>query len=230
MNADCRKGCGQVSLGGIASYGRRMADSASIETLFATPLYRAELARARALNAELEKTCLLIAREDRAGRRWAKEHGYRGYTSYASLDDLLTRAPVFEELAKRIDTHVRDFARRLQFDLGGRRLARDSLWINVMDQGGAHAGHIHPHSAISGTYYVALPKGAASIRFEDPRLGLMMSAPPRRAKAARANRTFVTVAPRPGTMLLWESFLRHDVPYNEARGKRISVSFNYALR
>jgi hypothetical protein len=52
-----------------------MADSKPIvELLFASPLYRAELARPRALNADLEKTCLLIAREDRAGLRWAKEH------------------------------------------------------------------------------------------------------------------------------------------------------------
>jgi uncharacterized protein (TIGR02466 family) len=208
-----------------------MADSrAAIEILFATRLYRAELARARALNAELEKTCLVIAREDRAGRRWAKEHGYRGYTSYASLDDLVTRASVFADLVKQLDSHVRGFARMLEFDLDGRRLVLDSLWINVMDKGGVHAGHIHPHSAISGTYYVALPKGAAAIRFEDPRLAMMMSAPQRREKAARENRTFVTVAPRPGTVLLWESFLRHDVPPNDAKGKRISVSFNYAMR
>ena len=209
----------------------RMADSrAATQMLFATRLYRAELPHAGALNAELEKTCLVIAREDSAGRRWAKEHGYRGYTSYASLDDLVTRAPVFAELAKQLDTHVRDFARTLEFDLDGRRLALDSLWINVMDRGGAHAGHIHPHSAISGTYYVALPRGASAIRFEDPRLAMMMSAPPRREKAARANRTFVTIAPKPGTVLLWESFLRHDVPSNDAKGKRISVSFNYAMR
>jgi uncharacterized protein (TIGR02466 family) len=210
-----------------------MADSrVAIEMLFATSLYRAELARARALIAELEKTCLVIARDDRAGRRWAKEHGYRGYTSYASLDDLVTRAPVFAELVERLDLHVRAFARALEFDLGGRRPALDSLWINVMDRGGAHAGHIHPHSAISGTYYVALPKGAAAIRFEDPRLAMMMAAPPRRANAARTNQSFVTVAPKPGTLLLWESFLRHDVPPNAApnTAKRISVSFNYALR
>src|SRR6202012_1877551 len=112
-----------------------MADS-SIETLFPTRLYRAELGRG--LNAELERTCLSIPREDRAGRGWAKEHGYKGYTSYASLDDLPLRAPVFADLAARIDRHVRDFARALQFDLGRRALKLDSLWINVMDKGGVH--------------------------------------------------------------------------------------------
>ncbi|HXM00009.1 MAG TPA: TIGR02466 family protein [Rhizomicrobium sp.] len=198
----------------------------SIESLFATRLYRAALSRA--LNAELEKTCLVIAREDRAGQRWAKAHGYGGYTSYASLDDLVTRAPVFAELGRQLDLHARGFARTLEFEMNGRRLVRDSLWINVMDQGGAHGAHIHPHSIISGTYYVTIPSGASAIRFEDPRLAMMMAAPAKRARAGRANQTFVTVAPKPGTLLLWESFLRHDVPPNGARGKRISVSFNYA--
>jgi uncharacterized protein (TIGR02466 family) len=203
-----------------------MKDSA-VEKLFVTKLYRAEIPRAARLNAELAKTCLIFAQEDKAGRRWAKEHNYRGYTSYASLDDLPRRAPVFAELAKHLDDHARRFARDLDF---AGKLALDSLWINVMDDGGVHTAHIHPHSVLSGTYYVALPKGASAIRFEDPRLGLMMAAPQKRETAARENRQFVTIAPKPGMLLLWESWLRHEVPLNSARGKRISVSFNYGLR
>ncbi|HTQ12995.1 MAG TPA: TIGR02466 family protein [Rhizomicrobium sp.] len=200
----------------------------AVESLFASRIWRAELPRH--LNRALAATCLAIAREDRAGRRWAKEHGYKGYTSYASLDDLPSRATVFAELVAAIDRHVGDFAQTLEFELAGQRLMLDSLWINVMDKGGQHAAHIHPHSVISGTYYVAVPRGAAAIRFEDPRLPLMMAAPAKKPKATPANRTFVSLTPRPGTLLLWESFLRHDVPPNEAKGARISVSFNYDLR
>ncbi|MGH6870682.1 MAG: TIGR02466 family protein [Rhizomicrobium sp.] len=200
----------------------------AVESLFASRIYRAELPRG--LSRDLGPTCLAIARDDRAGRRWAKQHGYRGYTSYASLDDLPARASVFADLVTALDRHVRAFGRLLAFELDGRRLMLDSLWINVMDRGGMHAGHIHPHSAISGTYYVAVPDGAAAIRFEDPRLPLMMAAPAKKPNAARAGKTFVSIAPKPGTLLLWESFLRHDVPPNQARGARISVSFNYALR
>ncbi|HEY0302436.1 MAG TPA: TIGR02466 family protein [Rhizomicrobium sp.] len=135
---------------------------------------------------------------------------------------------MFDLLRKKIDRHVATFARALDFELGGRRLKLDSLWINVMPQGGVHGGHIHPHSAISGTYYVAIPKGASAIKFEDPRLPLMMAAPVRKAQARGHNRSFVSIAPRPGTVLLWESWLRHEVPRNAARGRRISLSFNYS--
>jgi uncharacterized protein (TIGR02466 family) len=140
------------------------------------------------------------------------------------------RASVFGELVKQIDKHVRGFGKTLDFALDGRALALDSLWINVMDRGGIHAAHIHPHSVISGTYYVEVPKGAADIRFEDPRLAMMMAAPPRKEKARRENQTFARISPKVGTLLLWESFLRHEVLPNNAPGKRISISFNYAMR
>ena len=200
----------------------------TIETLFATRLYRKVLPRTRALNAELARTCITISREDRAGQRWSKEHGYTGYTSYASLNDLPLRAPVFADLKKHLDTHVKAFAKTLAFDLAERKLALDSLWINVMEKGGVHTAHIHPHSVISGTYYVAVPKGASAIKFEDPRLAMMMAAPTRKPNAPRASQTFVRIAPTPGTVLLWESWLRHEVPQNAVPGQRISVSFNYA--
>jgi uncharacterized protein (TIGR02466 family) len=200
----------------------------TVETLFATRLYRKVLPRAGALNAELAKTCLAIAREDRAGQQWSKDHGYTGYTSYASLNDLPLRAPVFQALKKHLDADVSTFAKTLAFDLAGRKLALDSLWINVMERGGVHTAHIHPHSVISGTYYVAVPKGASAIKFEDPRLAMMMAAPARKPNAPRDIRLFVSVAPAPGTLLLWESWLRHEVLRNEAQGRRISLSFNYA--
>ena len=206
-----------------------MADSRNIESLFASPLYRARIA-ARGLNTALTKTCLALAQEDKAGQRWAKAHGYKGYTSYASLDDLPQRASVIGELVQHIDTHARSFARALDYEMGGRSLVLDSLWVNVMDKGSIHSAHIHPHSVISGTYYVKVPKGAADIRFEDPRLAMMMAAPPRRERAKRQNQTFVRVSPKAGALMLWESFLRHEVLPNGARGKRISISFNYAMR
>jgi uncharacterized protein (TIGR02466 family) len=202
---------------------------AKIEQLFVTQLYRAEVngRTGAALLSELADSCLLLSREDTAGRRWCKDNDYPGYTSYASLTDLALRLPAFADLTGLIDGHVADFARELDFDLGGRRLVMDSLWANVLDPGGHHAAHIHPQSVVSGTFYVAVPEGASALKLEDPRLGLMMAAPPRRAKARPHNRSFAYVAPKPGTLLLWESWLRHEVPVNNAKAKRISISFNY---
>src|SRR5215203_5734917 len=110
---------------------------ASIDTLFVTKIYRAELAGARAegLTAELEAACLSIAEDDEAGQRWCAKNGYPGYTSYASLNDLPWRVPVFAELVSGLDAHVKAFAKELEYELGASKLTLDSLWINVLPPG-----------------------------------------------------------------------------------------------
>ena len=198
-----------------------------VATLFVTKLYRARIENADALNAELMKSCLSIAEEDEAGKTWSKEKGYRGYTSYASLDDLPRRDPAFADLKKRLDRHALAFAEELHLDLGGRKLRLDSIWINVLAAGGVHSGHIHPHSVLSGTYYVDTPPGASALKLEDPRHPMMMAAPPRREDAPEEERTFVYVKPAAGDVLMWESFVSHEVMPNTAKQPRISISFNY---
>jgi uncharacterized protein (TIGR02466 family) len=202
---------------------------ADISSLFVTRLYRAALSDHAPVvdSAELAATCLSIADDDEAGQAWCEANGYAGYTSYASLADLPWRMPIFADLVRSLDAHVAAFAEDLAFDLGDGRLTLDSLWINVLPEGGSHSGHIHPHSVVSGTTYVAMPKGASAIRFEDPRLPMMMAAPTRRANASAALSTFAYVAPQVGDVLLWESWLRHEVPLNMAEEERVSVSFNY---
>jgi uncharacterized protein (TIGR02466 family) len=205
----------------------------AVRHLFATPVFEASLTTDRDFenfNAELEASCRMLAEEDAAGRAWSKAHGYGGYTSYASLDDLPQRATVFGDLKTKLDRHAKAFARDLAFDLGGGRLKLDSLWVNILRPGAAHSGHIHPHSVISGTVYVSTPKGASALKLEDPRLPLMMAAPPRRPDAPEDARAFVYLTPEPGTVFMWESWLRHEVPANQARTDRISISFNYGWR
>jgi uncharacterized protein (TIGR02466 family) len=201
-----------------------------LRTLFATQIHEASLADTpgfEAFNAELEAACRMLAAEDAAGRAWCKAHAYGGYTSYASLDDLPTRASVFGALKTKLDRQARAFAEALALDLGGGRLKLDSLWVNILKPGAAHTSHIHPHSVISGTVYVTVPPGAGALKLEDPRLAMMMAAPPRRADAPEDQQAFVYLKPAAGTVLMWESWLRHEVPANPARSERISVSFNY---
>ena len=198
----------------------------STRSLFATQFYEGKLKDA-ALVAELDRSCRMLAQDDRAGRAWAKAHGYRGYTSYASLDDLPQRDPAFADLARLLNKHVAKFAGDCAFDLGGRKLKLDSLWVNVLKPGGTHSGHIHPHSVVSGTVYVAVPPDAGLLKLEDPRLAMMMAAPTRRDDADDALKPFVYVEPRAGSVFLWESWLRHEVTPGSAKAERVSISFNY---
>ena len=197
-----------------------------VRSLFATRLYETEIGD-EALFAELAHSIRTLAEDDEAGQRWSREHRYPGYTSYASLNDLPRRDPIFADFAKLLSKHASRFARDCAFDLA-RKPRLDSLWVNLLRGQGHHSGHIHPHSIISGTLYVEAPKGSGAIRFEDPRLPQMMAAPTRRPDAAEELQPFVKVQPRPGLLLLWESWLRHEVLPGSNRGERLSISFNFA--
>ena len=201
-----------------------------IKSLFATRLYHAKLsALGASINAdELEQSCFVIAQDDEAGQDWCEENGFPGYTSYASLSDLPWRFPIFADVVKALDAHVAEFAKDLEFDLGDKSLQLEDIWINILPEGGIHTSHIHPHSVISGTTYVAMPDGASALKLEDPRLPMMMAAPTRTRDARDELRTFYYAKPEVGDVLLWEGWLRHEVPMNMSEDDRVSVSFNYS--
>jgi uncharacterized protein (TIGR02466 family) len=203
---------------------------ADLRSLFVTRLYQAHLSElgGKVDPDELRASCYSIAEDDEAGQDWCEENGFPGYTSYASLTDLPWRFPIFADVVACLDAHVAAFAADLGFELGDKALKLEDLWINILPEGGAHSSHIHPHSVISGTTYVAMPDGASALKLEDPRLPMMMAAPTRVKDVRDELKSFVYVAPKVGDVLLWESWLRHEVPMNMAEEDRISVSFNYA--
>lgn len=202
----------------------------TMQALFPTLVYSGALRgkRWRALDTRLLRECRQLRVDDAAGRRWSARNYPGGFTSYGSANRMHTLSPTFATLARALDAHMARFARALEFDLAGRALTMTDCWVNIMGRGAVHGLHLHPLSTISGTYYVATPPRSAGLKFEDPRLGRYMAAPPRRSNARRAHRPWVVMAARAGSFLMFESWLRHEVPANESGGERVSVSFNYS--
>lgn len=197
--------------------------------LFPTHLQKTTLPEPSLLEDSLDAVWM-IEDGDQAGHDWCDREGYPGYTSYASLDDLPDRAPAFADLVAVLDRQAATFAEARHWDLGTAKLVCDSFWINILGEGGHHSGHIHPNSVISGTCYLAVPEGAGKIKFEDPRLPMMMAAPPLLADAPEALARFRYFTPAPGDIMMWESWLRHEVMTSQSEEPRISISFNYAIR
>ncbi len=198
----------------------------SIERLFPTQIYTGRPAAAARLGPRLLRESRQLRLDDASGRRWSARNYPGGYTSYGSACRMHRLSPTFAALERAIDPHVRAFASALELDLTGRALAMTDCWVNIMPRGTAHGLHLHPLATISGTFYLKAPRGCAALKIEDPRLDRMMAAPPRRRGASRANRPWVQIPAQAGALVLFESWLRHEVPANPA-GERVSISFNY---
>lgn len=201
----------------------------SIQALFPSLVYTAALKAtgARAFNRELLKEAQQIRAADQAGQRWSVRRYPGGYTSYGSLCHLHKMSSTFATLEQALKPHVRSYVRSLALDMGGRSLSMTDCWVNVMARQGVHGLHLHPLATISGTYYVQTPPGCAPLKLEDPRLDRLMAAPPKRRSAPAAHQPWVTLRAKAGHVVLFESWLRHEVPPHTVAGERVSISFNY---
>lgn len=196
---------------------------------FPTLVYTAALQRsgAAAFNRQLLREIARLCSDDVAGRRWSVRNYPGGYTSYASLSRLHQISPTFATLERRLMRHVLAYARELEFDLEDRKLSMTDCWVNVMPKHVVHGSHLHPLSTISGTYYVQTPPGCAGLKLEDPRLDRFMAAPPRRRDARPERRPWITIPAQAGRLVMFESWLRHEVVANTRAAERVSVSFNF---
>jgi uncharacterized protein (TIGR02466 family) len=200
------------------------------QMLFPTLIHTARLRQRgwQAFNRRLLRECRQLAHDDEAGQRWSVKSYPGGYTSYNSANRMHQMSPTFAALERRLTRHAQAFARALELDLEGRELSMTDCWVNIMPQHVVHGLHLHPLSTISGTYYVQTPKGCSALKFEDPRLDRFMAAPPRRQDCKPEHRPWFLVPAEAGKLVLFESWLRHEVAPNPIKTERVSISFNYS--
>ncbi len=190
-------------------------------TIFPTQVARGSLPGAARLNARLLKEIRTLEREDKLGVRWSTENYRGGYTSYGTLVDLHHRFRALQDLEALLTRQLPAFAEVQRWQTRGLEWKMTACWANVMNQGTYHTSHLHPYSTVSGVYYVRVPRGSAALRIEDPRMASYMNAPVRDI--------YHSVSPKEGEFVLFESWVRHEVPPNSSHSARISISFNYSL-
>lgn len=145
------------------------------------------------------------------------------------MTQLHKTSPNFEEFEKALMPFVNEFVKASAWDLGGNKLKMTTCWVNYMGYGTHHTMHTHPHSVLSGVWYVSLPDKSSAFKIEDPRHGYMMAAPVRKANCPERLKPFIELKPREGDFYLFESWMRHEVPVNLSRKPRLSVSFNFEI-
>lgn len=201
----------------------------STKSLFPSFIYHSKLneSNLESYNSEIIEEVFKLSEIDEEGLEWCETKYFGGYTSYASYNRLQEFSSTFKKLEDSINLHIEKYVSDLQYDIDPSDLKMSDCWVNIMPQGTHHSGHIHPLSVLSGTYYVQVPEDSQAIKFEDPRLAMLMNTPKKKEDAPESHANFVSIPAKDGDVVLFESYQRHEVPANLSEDARISISFNY---
>jgi uncharacterized protein (TIGR02466 family) len=189
---------------------------AQVFELFPTPVMRVErvidAAMVAALRAQLGgDTALPNARSE------ALSH-----SRLLSPED----APLLLDVARRLDAPLREFGALLFGEALPWRIKE--MWLNVMHTGGQQAIHNHANSFASGVLYLSdcdPASNTAFVRGLGGRDYVFSNANPRSTTGPfNADKWFGPV-PSAGDLLLFPSYLLHEVPVNRG-ATRVTLAFN----
>ena len=198
-------------------------NDARIEFIFPHPLLRHTWNDAAALNAELRRAILGEERKQAGGRKRSNSGGW--HSEVGELEFCGAGGKTLIERAVQLANHA-----SAQVFAGYGRQPPPFGWIvqawaNVNREGDFNRLHNHPGSTWSGTYYV--DTGIAQGRRETTPLSLFDPCQGRAVSFFPATvPNFIYVAPEPGLMVLFPSYVPHMVTPHQGSETRISIAFN----
>lgn len=174
------------------------------------------------VDIELAKKVLPIAKKYLADKslltyEWGYKNTYTGGQGLATAPDL-------QFFVDYILAAGKEHLNASGYDADRIKLQAD-VFVSEMVEGDYHKAHAHPGSILSGILYLDIPPGSSNIVFTDPRthhnhMYLPVKTP------NQYNSPNFKFDPVPGLMLIWQSWLVHEVPKNNSKDGRITIVFN----
>lgn len=190
-------------------------ESTEIVPLFPTLVWKMQLSRDtyEPINAKIESKLMELAQA-------TPELSTNGKLQ---TDQTLHHLPEFQDLNNIINgaaTGVLDFLKIVY-----ESLELTGCWANISPPGDGHRPHTHPNNYLSGVYYIQTPEGANTISFDDPRPQTNIISPAT-SEITDENAGQIHVTTREGLLVMFPSWLQHQVPRNKSQKARISIAFN----
>jgi hypothetical protein len=97
------------------------------------------------------------------------------------------------------------------------------FFVNEIKKGGYFHRHAHPNAVFSGVFYVDAHPDTSDILFYDPRPHRTVRILP--TKSGNDDEC-ISISPETGMLLLWDSWLEHEVIQNKSDRPRKTLVFN----
>jgi uncharacterized protein (TIGR02466 family) len=146
-----------------------------------------------------------------------------GYKTTFKVDHGLENFQNIEIFNQLIQEKGRLFLNNLGYNTDGLNFTLQ-IFASNMTVNDYHAVHSHPNSLLSGIFYLDVEESSSPIIFHDPRPFRKFVALPRKNETT-ASYEKIAYVPENGLLLIWESWLEHEVPKNNSKN-RITLVFN----
>ena len=184
---------------------------------FPTPIYIKDLPNADELNRYLEQRIIQWSQADK-GVQKTNVNGWHSTTN-------MNKKAEYNALTKELFTMQEEIFKKEFLEL---RPILGNMWANINYPGGYNRPHLHPNSLFSGVYWVKTPVKSGNFMIYDPRSGVHTTMPNRKEGQLPPQLwREVHYLPKAGTIIMFPSWLWHEVRTNESNDMRISVSFNF---
>jgi uncharacterized protein (TIGR02466 family) len=125
----------------------------------------------------------------------------------------LIDVPNFKILQDYVSRRSSEILEHMGYDLTGYDIFWTEFWVQEFgkDGGGHHEGHVHYDNHISGFYFLKCSDKTSFPVFHDPRIGkLVTQLPLKNESKITCGTQFINYKPKPGTLILFPSFLEHQ--------------------
>ena len=202
--------------------------------IYPTTLLKRHIDGMEATNRRLAQ---MMGEMERSSENWAvgtsTKGGFQTLENLLAGDHPLANDPALVTAKKHIFQAVHDYTgllveqecakppKRVQFQTWG--------WGVILRAGNWQGHHVHPNANISGVYYIAAPPATLVDDGEDGKISFYDPRPRANMNALVNQYTRRFVAPVPGDMVVFPSWLEHSVAPFEGAGERICIAFNAKL-
>ena len=191
------------------------------ELYFPTSIYIHDVKDPTAMNQELEKNILKWQQEDPKGLNKTNRGGWHSPTT-------MHDKPEYQQLMAILFNMAQEIFKKEQLD---QSVALGNMWANINPPRAWNLKHNHANAFFSGVYYVKVPVNAGQLEVHDPRPGPQLLRPKQNTdNLSREYWRSVSFDPQEGRIIIFPSWLEHEVKSNESNEMRISISFNFIQR
>ena len=192
----------------------------NVYELFPDPIFHYKLENYKQINKELLNYILELQKKDKKGNNRSNRGGW-----HSPNFDLVNPGPPINFI-----NSFKDFLKHIiEDEIGWEYIPNKqrvvAMWAIINKKNSYNVKHNHQNCYLSSAYYIKKPENSGDITFYDPKESKTYRFP-EVEKHTNYSAESITIKPEEGDLLIFPSYLYHDVGVNLSDKERIVVSFN----